>query len=203
MWTTTELAQRHRAEEVSAAATTTAAPAETSVRPASSDADWREARALVMQLLGWIESETGHSLVDVQPDAIEELHALSTFYGAPSGRMIVARLNGPAVGTTGVHVIAPGIAELKRVYVHPSARGHKFASRMLVAAMDAAREMGADRVRLETYPPLMGIAHRMYLRVGFEPIAPYSTLEQAEGVVAMERSLNKPLPPEFAALREV
>ena len=49
-----------------------------------------------------------------------------------------------------VRVIGAGIAEIKRMYVAPQARGRGLGRTLLVALEQAAAELGCDRARLDT-----------------------------------------------------
>jgi GNAT superfamily N-acetyltransferase len=68
--------------------------------------------------------------------------------------------------------------EMKRVYVTPSARGNGVAAALLAAADEAAAELGAARIVLQTGDRQPG-AVRMYRRAGYLPIPvfpPYQRL---------------------------
>src|SRR5262245_46541035 len=66
------------------------------------------------------------------------------------GAFLVVYLDGAAVGCGALRVLDPETAELKRMYVTPSARGRGL-GRRLVAALEAeAREIGIRRLVLET-----------------------------------------------------
>lgn len=104
------------------------------------------------------------------------------------GAMFVARLDGVAIGCIGVRVRAPGVAELKRMYVAPSARGHGV-GRALVAAVEAeAVRLGATRVVLET-GDLQVAAMALYRAVGFEPIPCFDEYAHAPLSVCLGKDL--------------
>lgn len=62
--------------------------------------------------------------------------------------------------------------ELKRMYLVPTARGTGAASRLLAAAEELARSVGAPRIYLET-GDLLTAAIKFYERSGFRPIPLY------------------------------
>lgn len=152
-------------------------------------ADTAEVRALIEEYVDWLSSAAGAHPADVQPGFLDEIAQLEQWYTPPSGRMVIARRRGEIVGTAGVHLLSPDDAELKRVYVRPSARGENLGRRLTDAAISAARELGAQRLLLETSPHFMPAAYRIYLERGFRPTASYSDLDY-DGALPMERNLN-------------
>lgn len=91
----------------------------------------------------------------------------------PRGQFLVIYDGDEPVACGGVKTLSPGVAEIKRMFVAPSARGRGHGRRMLVALEDAARAMGLSRVVLDTAAPLAE-AHRLYERHGYREIAPYN-----------------------------
>jgi len=85
------------------------------------------------------------------------------------GAFVIARLDGVAVACGAVRRIEPSVAELKRMYTRPQARGRGVARALLRALEAAASELGATRVVLET-----GTRQRealaLYARAGYTPI---------------------------------
>ena len=68
----------------------------------------------------------------------------------PQGIFLVARLDGRAVGCVGLKEVDTGVAELKRLYVDPGARGAGVARALLAAVEEHARAAGARQIRLIT-----------------------------------------------------
>ena len=104
-----------------------------------------------------------------------------------------ARVDGQVVGTTGVKMLDSERAEVKRMYVQPSARGRGLAPQLLRRALEEASEMGARKVVLETHRTLMRTALAMYEAHGFRRCEHYSALAGAfcdNGLVAMEVGLG-------------
>jgi GNAT superfamily N-acetyltransferase len=160
------------------------------VRPAETDTDWMAARVLVGGLVEYIAEQAGVKVDDIQEGAEAEFDHLDTFYGEPGGIFLLGRVHGTYAGSSGLHWFSEGVIELKRVFVDPSARGHGLAPLMLRAAIDTARILGAQSMRLETHEVFMAKALAMYRANGFREIEPYSPLgETVEGVVSMELPL--------------
>ncbi len=102
----------------------------------------------------------------------EELAALPGEYGPPLGRLLLGVLDGEAVACVGLRPFAERDCELKRLYVRPPGRGAGVGRRLTVAAIDAARGLGYDRMLLDTLPS-MTAARALYRSLGFEEIEPY------------------------------
>ncbi len=69
---------------------------------------------------------------------------------APEGAMIVARLHGNPIGCVALKFHKKSPAELKRMWVSPSARGLGVGRRLIDEAEKCARQTGARAIRLET-----------------------------------------------------
>jgi len=64
----------------------------------------------------------------------------------------------------------PGVARLRILLVDPDARGQRLGHRLVLTALDFARDVGYDRVRLWTNHPLVA-ARRIYLDAGFSLVS--------------------------------
>lgn len=98
---------------------------------------------------------------------------------APRGLLLVARLAGRASGTAGLALLGPGTAEVRRVFVHPSARGERGGSALMAAVDAAAGALGATRLVLDTRHDLVE-SHRLYERHGFTRTEAYNEGPYAE-----------------------
>ena len=117
-------------------------------------------------------------------DFEDELAALPGYYRA----LLVARdESGALLGSAAVKHLPDGAAELKRVYVRPPARGTGLGRRLAEAAIDRARELGYEAIRLDTLPQ-MEAARALYASLGFEPCEPWVD-HPIPGVLFFERSL--------------
>jgi putative acetyltransferase len=102
-----------------------------------------------------------------------ELAGLPAPYMPPGGCLLLATQDGGALGVVGLKPLAPGVAELKRLYVVPEARGLGVGLRLAASAIAAARAGGYAGVRLDTHRPSMAAAIALYRALGFVEIAPY------------------------------
>jgi GNAT superfamily N-acetyltransferase len=91
----------------------------------------------------------------------------------PAGLFLVGRLRGEAIACGGLKLHGRRPAEIKRMWVAPSARGLGVARRLLAALEDQARQRGIATLRLETNRTL-DEAIALYRSSGFVEIAPYN-----------------------------
>ena len=152
------------------------------VRPCRTDADWAQARALVLELVAAIEVDISFQHFD------EELARLRVMYGPPTGCMLLARTDEAYVGCVGLRVLAAGVCEMKRMYVRPAYRGRGVGRALASALIERARWLGYARMRLDTLPT-MRAAQALYRELGFVEIEPY-TFNPIAGTVFMELNLK-------------
>jgi putative acetyltransferase len=89
--------------------------------------------------------------------------------------VFVARADtGHAVGCGAVTVHEDGIAEVKRMFTVPEARGAGIGAQVLDAIIEHARQQGLVWLMLETGSgPAFADAQRLYERAGFRPRGPF------------------------------
>jgi GNAT superfamily N-acetyltransferase len=92
--------------------------------------------------------------------------------GGPGGAAAGAAV-AVAVAGGGVRRLGDGVAEIKRMYVRPAARGQGVAAQLLRTLEGVARDLGYGRVRLDTGPK-QPHAERLYRGAGYMEIAPYN-----------------------------
>lgn len=91
----------------------------------------------------------------------------------PQGAWLVGWRGDEAVACGGVRLLSPEVAEIKRMYVDPSARGAGLARRLLADLESAAVELGARVARLDTGRD-MAPAVALYRRAGYVEIDDYN-----------------------------
>jgi len=106
-------------------------------------------------------------------DFDKELAGLPGDYAPPDGRLFLAHWNDEAAGCVALRKIGPDICEMKRLYVRPGFRGTGLGHTLAEAIILAAREIGYQRMRLDTLPGKMDRAIAMYRSLGFKEIGPY------------------------------
>ena len=94
-------------------------------------------------------------------------------FSPPTGAFLVIYAGGKPVAGGGVKRDDDGVAEIKRMYVVPSARRQGLGRRLLEALEDEARELGYVRIRLDT-GNRQPHAQAMYERAGYHPIENYN-----------------------------
>jgi GNAT superfamily N-acetyltransferase len=92
---------------------------------------------------------------------------------------LVGRYEETPSGCVGLRMIGPGIAELTRMFVHPRARRTGGGHALLAAAEDAALDLGAHTMRLDTRHDLTE-ARALYAAHGYAEIPAYSHGPYAE-----------------------
>lgn len=118
----------------------------------------------------------------------QELATLSQMYGPPSGALLLAEIDATPAGCVAVRNLDPTTCELKRLYVRPTHRGHNLGRRLAEAALDTARALGYQRIRLDTLPEMQS-AQRLYESLGFKDIPAYYG-QPIQGQRYMEAQLN-------------
>lgn len=114
----------------------------------------------------------------------DELAALPGCYDV----LLVARDDaGALAGSVALKRLPDGSAELKRLYVRPSARGAGLGRTLAAAAVERARERGYSLLRLDTLPR-MEAAQTIYASLGFVPAERYSD-NPIPGVLFFELAL--------------
>lgn len=91
----------------------------------------------------------------------------------PGGAFLVVEAGGAPVGCGGLRTLAPGLGEIKRMYVVPSARRRGHARRLLRSLEAVAQAIGHGRVRLDTNA-VQPEAVALYHACGYAEIADYN-----------------------------
>jgi DNA-binding MarR family transcriptional regulator len=94
-------------------------------------------------------------------------------YRPPQGRFLVAWSDDLPVGCVSLRLLEGPTAEVKRLWVHDSARGQGLARRLMAAIEDEARAMGLTSLKLDTNSALTE-AIALYRTSGWNGIPPYT-----------------------------
>jgi len=105
-----------------------------------------------------------------------ELASLPGEYAPPSGRLLLAYVDGALAGCGGLRGLPDtdyaNACEMKRLYVRPAFRRFGLGRALAEALLDEARRAGYSAMLLDTLDD-MESARGLYTTLGFEEIAPY------------------------------
>lgn len=118
----------------------------------------------------------------------KELASLPGDYAPPGGCLLLAEYEKQLAGCVALHPFAPGVCEMKRLYLRPNFRGKGLGRILAGRILAEARQIGYKHMRLDTVEPLMKDAVAMYRRLGFKEIEPYCNNPIA-GALYMELEL--------------
>ena len=104
------------------------------------------------------------------------------------GGFFIAQLGSELAGCGAVRLAAAGLAEVKRMYVRESLRGHGIAWRMLARLEAEARLLGARRMVLETGERQFE-AVALYRRAGYVEIERYGEYVDSPLSLCMGKTL--------------
>ncbi len=144
--------------------------------------DAPESQALIRSALTDLGERYGGNGDDTPVDATE--------FELPDGAFLVAYLDRQPVGCGGwrSHGDDGVIAELKRMYTAPVARGRGVARSVLAAVEGSAREQGRRRIILEC-GDRQPEAVAMYTSAGYERIPNFGFYKDAPGCLSFGRTL--------------
>lgn len=149
---------------------------------AQSTEDIGRARELFEEYAAWL----GISLCFQNFD--KELAALPGEYAPPSGRLLLAFEGKQLAGCVALRKIGEDTCEMKRLFVRLEFRGKGLGRMLTESIVEEARQIGYERMRLDTLPDKMERAIAMYRSLGFKEIEPYYHNPVA-GAAFMELSL--------------
>ncbi len=131
-----------------------------SVFQAESPAQIAQARELFLEYA----QSLGFSLCFQNFD--KELAELPGDYIPPEGRLLLAEYSGQLAGCVALHRLESGICEMKRLYLRSAFRGKGLGRALADRVIAEARQIGYQRMRLDTVEPIMKDAVAMYRKGG-------------------------------------
>ena len=137
------------------------------LKQVESEEDIRETRKLFDEYVDGL----GVSLCFQNYD--KEVAGLPGEYTPPDGRLLLASQDGQIAGCIALRKLEDGVCEMKRLFVRPEYRGDGLGRILAEKIIGEAREMGYERMRLDTLPGKMDRAIAMYRRLGFTDIERY------------------------------
>lgn len=133
-------------------------------------------RTYVEWLIETYPEESEDLLSYFSPERMHQALAdIPVSYFLPKGIALIGRVSGVPVGCVLASPLEPGIAEMKRLFVAPSARGLGLGTELLHALIAQLQALGYPTIRLDT-AIFLADAISLYRRFGFVEIAPYTTL---------------------------
>ena len=159
------------------------------VHRAATEADWREAAALLHDHVEWMRGHTEFDPLAEQPQLATELSRLADHYASHEAALFLADWRSVTVGAVAIREQHDRSAELKRMYVRPVARGRGVADALIDAVIRDAGERGCHTVWLETVRGAMDKAIAVYRRNGFVETSRPPTL-RIPGIIVMERPIR-------------
>src|SRR6185295_16473470 len=126
-----------------------------------------QARQLFREYQSWLQ-------IDLCFQNFErELAKLPGEYAQPAGRLLLAYEESQLAGCVALRQIDEGICEMKRLFLRAEFRGRGLGRRLIETIVREARQIGYERMRLDTLPPKMNDAIDLYRTYGFKEIGSY------------------------------
>ena len=138
------------------------------IRPARGDGDLKLAADLMRAYAASLPIDLAYQ------EFSAELAGLPGSYAAPDGELFLAWHKSAApIGCAALRPLSPnGRCEMKRLFLHPSARGLGGGKALTARVIETARARGYRELCLDTLPT-MSAAIGLYEEAGFKRIAPY------------------------------
>ena len=142
-----------------------------------------QARLLFREYQSWLQIDLCFQNFEA------ELANLPGDYVAPAGRLLLAYEDAELAGCVALRRIDRGICEMKRLFLREEFRGRGLGRQLIEAIIQEAKEIGYERVRLDTLPPKMNDAIALYRSYGFKQTVPYYD-NPVGGAIFMELDLR-------------
>jgi putative acetyltransferase len=104
-------------------------------------------------------------------DFTQEMEGFPGDYTPPGGCLLLATGDHGPVGCAALRPLAPGLCEMKRLYVRVRHRGQGLGQQLARAILEEARARSYACMRLDLLPS-MHEALGLYRRLGFQPLRP-------------------------------
>ena len=132
----------------------------------TTESEYALAVKMTRDYIAWLDMDLGFQGID------EELSNFTSMYGPPDGVFLLAWQGQEPAGGVGLRRFAPGICEMKRLYVYERFKRHGIGRRLCVEVIGEAKRMGYEKMRLDTLGR-MGAARNLYKDLGFKEIESY------------------------------
>jgi GNAT superfamily N-acetyltransferase len=128
------------------------------------DAAGAASRALFAEYMDLVRERLGDAFVPT-----EQIFATEDDFDGAGAAWLVVYDGDAAVACGGLRRLAPGVAEIKRMFVTASARGRGHARALLAELERLAAQDGCERVRLYT-TEVLSEARALYSASGYRPV---------------------------------
>lgn len=152
------------------------------IGPAQVPGDIESVRDLFVEYQQWLGVDLCFQGFD------EELATLPGKYGAPQGRILLAKEEDNVAGGVALRPLGNDVCEMKRLYVREPWRGQGLGRRLAEEIVSAGRKIGYAAMQLDTEKRLRE-AITLYLDMGFVEIGAYYENPLAD-ILYLEKKLN-------------
>lgn len=118
----------------------------------------------------------------------EEVANLPGKYAKPDGRLFLAFSGEKIAGCIALRKLEEKVCEMKRLFVREEFRGLRIGKLLIEKVIEEAKLAGYEKMRLDTFPPKMSKAVKLYASYDFREISPYYQ-NPYDKVLYMEREL--------------
>jgi GNAT superfamily N-acetyltransferase len=151
---------------------------------AESAVEMEQARQLFREYQAWLQIDLCFQNFE------KELANLPGDYAAPAGRLLLAYEDAQLTGCVALRKLDDDICEMKRLFLREEFRGRGLGRQLIAAIIQEARQIGYERMRLDTLPPKMNDAIALYQTYGFKQIERYYD-NPVPGAMFMELDLRE------------
>ena len=157
------------------------------IRPIRPD-EWTTAKEIAHRLLHILFKdprplEKAIADRDAQGD-LKDMDDIQKNYFDNGGVFLVITIDNQIVGMGAIRRLEEQVCELRRLWLLIEHHGKGLGYRLMMELMRYAREIGYEKMRLETAPKYLTRATAFYRRVGFYEIPPYEPIHPND--IAME-----------------
>ncbi|HUR31075.1 MAG TPA: GNAT family N-acetyltransferase [Saprospiraceae bacterium] len=140
-----------------------------SIRPPQSNEEWEVVKQLLIDYRNEFDDETCFTSFE------DELNNIQSLYSDPRKYKLIAveQPGGKIVGCVGLRALSPEVAEMKRLYVIPSHRGHLLGKKLSEEIITIASKMKFKTMVLDTMNEMQA-AQKLYEDLGFVVTGPYN-----------------------------
>lgn len=133
---------------------------------ATTTKDFALGKEIILEYVAWLDFDLSFQNFD------DEINSLEQMYSAPTGGLLIAKVNEEPAGVAGIRQFGNDDCELKRMFVKQDFRGLGLGKALLLESIALARQLGYKTIKLDT-AEYMKDAIQLYAQNGFLEIPPY------------------------------